>query len=175
MSPNEDHVDSAIRQVEQLYSQVTGQPAPEPGEAPYAAIPAERNPVQYVEEQIERLAQALGGTSANEPAPPTFIPAASLWEDTEGYVVFVDLPGVPRASLSISVAGSAIEITGQRPPPRDAAHAQLRWTERVGGAFRRLITLPPAASTSAMRAELADGTLCIRVPRETEARTIAVT
>ncbi len=174
MSPNEDQVDNAIRHIEHLYAQVTGQPAPAPGDAPYAAIPAERDPLQYVEEQMERLTHALGRATPAEP-PQAFVPAASMWEDADGYVVCVDLPGVPRSMLSISVSGSAIEITGERPRPRSVSGAQLRWTERVGGPFRRVIALPPTASTSELRAELADGALSIRVPRSTEARTIAVT
>lgn len=176
MSPNEDHVDSAIQKVEHLYRQVTGRAAPAPADTPYAAIPAERDPIEYVEEQMVRLSQALTGVVRVEPAEtPAFTPAVSLWEDADGYVLCVDLPGVLRSSLTISVAGGAIEVSGERCAPRDVSGAQLRFTERLGGRFRRMIALPPNANATELRADLRDGVLSIHVPRSTAARPIPLT
>jgi HSP20 family protein len=182
---NEDQVESAISSVERLYERVTGQTAPSTGERPYAEIPAERDPAQYVEEQMERLASALGAfertasvqpAQGMQPVSTSWMPPVSVWEATDHYLVCVDLPGVARAGLKVSLAAGRIEVVGERPPPiNGVSGAQLRWTERPGGTFRRLIGLPPDAQVGDLRAEVKNGVLEVRVPRDASPRPIPVT
>ncbi|HEY8432290.1 MAG TPA: Hsp20/alpha crystallin family protein [Sandaracinaceae bacterium] len=179
MSANiEEHVESAIRQVERLYEHVTGQSAPAPGAAPYAEIPAEHDPARYVEQQMERLLHALGGG----PVPdvprheaPTWVPPISIWAAPDRYLICVDLPGVPRSSLQISVAEGVLEIAGERPAPLETVRgAELRWTERPGGRFRRVVALPVGANTSEMRASIVHGVLELTLPRLTTPQPVAI-
>lgn len=180
MNPNvDDPVERAIHQVERLYERVTGHAAPVVSDGPYAQIPAERDPAQYVEEQMERLARALGGVSevasaAPEPQRVTaqpWSPPVSVWETEDRFLICVDLPGVPRANLSIAIAAGMIDISGTRPAPLDGG-AELRWTERLGGRFARSIPLPPGGIASEMRAELEQGVLHITVPRSRAPRPV---
>lgn len=179
MSANiEENVESAIHQVERLYERVTGQAAPAPGDGPYAEIPAEHDPARYVEQQMERLMQALGGATAPETQREevaTWAPPVSIWAAPDRYLIFVDIPGVPRASLQLSLAEGAIEITGERPPPLDGTRgAELRWTERPGGRFRRIVALPPGTLGAEMRASVVQGVLEITVPRASAPRPVPI-
>lgn len=179
MSANiEENVESAIQQVERLYERVTGQAAPAPGEGPYAEIPAEHDPARYVEQQMERLMQALGAAPAQEilrEEAPVWAPPVSIWAAQDRYLICVDIPGVPRASLQLSLTEGAVEITGERPPPLDGARgAELRWTERPGGRFRRVVALPPGAHGAEMRASVVQGVLEITVPRASAPRPVPI-
>jgi HSP20 family protein len=169
-------IESAIQQVERLYQSVVGQPPPPLGEEPYAGIPPEREPFQFVEEQIERLNQMLGATVERMNVRQPWTPAASFWETPDAYVLQVDLPGVPRGAVQVNVAGSSLEIVGERPAPaiesRPGAgmgQARPRWSERVGGSFRRTVPLPGDADGSEVRASLRDGVLEVRLARRTGA------
>lgn len=179
MSANiEENVESAIRQVERLYERVTGQSAPPTGEAPYAEIPAEHDPARYVEQQMERLLTALGTArtpEVQEETPPAWVPPVSIWAAPDRYLICVDLPGVPRPSIQIALQEGALEITGERPAPLDGTQgAELRWAERPGGRFRRIVALPPGANAAEMRASMAQGVLEILLPRAAGPRAIPI-
>ncbi len=179
MSANiEEHVDSAIRQVERLYERVTGEAAPAQGEGPYAEIPAEHDPARYVEAQMERLMQALGASNAPVAAPDqaaTWSPPVSIWAMEDRYLIFVDVPGVPRSSLQIALADGFLEIQGERPAPFEGARgAELRWTERPGGRFRRVVALPPGVNPTEMRAAVTHGVLEVTLPRIAAPRPVPI-
>src|SRR5699024_4000579 len=58
---------------------------------------------------------------------------ASLWETDDAFVIRADMPGVPARDVMLEVAGSRVQINGQR---RDeVAGAVLRQTTRADGEF----------------------------------------
>ncbi len=163
-------IDEAITQVERLYRSITGREAPST-EPPYAPIPPEREPHQYVELQLDRLIEALGPGRAE----PSFAPAIGLQESAQELVVHVDLPGVPRDAIEVSVDSNALVVSGRRPRATNghengngSAH-RARREERSFGAFRRSIPLPTGVAPEQASALLRDGVLEIRVPRGTSA------
>lgn len=174
-------IESAIQQVERLYQSVVGQAPPPLGDEPFATIPPEREPFRFIEEQVERLNQMLGTTVQRITARAPWTPAASLWETPDTYVLQVDLPGVPRSTLQVTLVGGTLDVMGERPPPaldgreRAAEEARTRWSERMGGSFRRSVSLPEDADASDVRATLRDGVLEIRVGRRSGVgRTISI-
>lgn len=171
----EEKVDHAIRHVEDLYRSVTGETAPPRTED--GAIPPEREPAQYVEEQMERLASALGTLSSTELvwARGELSAPISVWEDDDRYLVYVDLPGVPRDRVHVSIRGEHVEIIAQRVDLLDrSSSARLHWAERAGRRFRRLVPLPRGAQAHEIRAEMRDGVLELRIPRAPYARVIPI-
>ncbi len=171
----EEKVDRAIRQVEDLYRSVTGEPAPESEER--ATIPPERDPAQYVEEQMERLVSALSAFSGGEVvrAGGELCAPVSVWEDDERYLVCVDLPGVPRDRVHVTLHRSHLEIIAERADPLDRSpSAQLCWAERAGRRFRRVVPLPDGAQHAEIRGEMRDGVLQLRIPRAPAARAVPI-
>lgn len=170
----EENVDRAIQHVEHLYSSVTGQRAPTTSARPHAEIPAERDPAQYVEEQMERLVRALGTLSGLPDASPgpSLCPAMSVWESDESWLVCLDVPGVRREQIRISASGHELEVAADRSSSPDGA--QLAWSEQPALQLRRVIAMPPDARVAEIRAELRDGVLEVRVPRQRGARVIPI-
>jgi HSP20 family protein len=157
-------IDEAIDRVENLYRAVTGGPSPVAAEAPYAPIPAERDPVQHVQEQMDRLFQALGGAPAALTAP-AFLPPIAVWESQSEVIVYIDVPGVERDRIEVAVQNNVLTIAGHRPPPVANGH-RLRFGERPIGAFRRVVPLPLGLKTAELTARLRDGVLEVVLPRE---------
>lgn len=173
-------VDKAIREVEKLYRAVTGNDVPAL-ESPYAAIPAEQDPATYVKHQLDRLLAALAepasqmALQANAHARP-WSPPVSLCESSTDFVVSVDLPGVGRERIQVRVEGGYLIVTGQRPAAINNARREQFFAEQPYGSFHRTVALPSGLKTSEMTAQLKDGVLGVRIPRngDASARTVPV-
>jgi len=181
-------IDDTIGKVENLYQSLTGREAPEL-KAPFAPIPAERDPVEHVQEQIERLNQILGAASGQPSVQPqAWTPLVSLWESPEEILLSIDLPGVSRQGLEVSIHGSpqgnVIIVTGRRGPPGGANNNNsklvLLRAEHPIGVLRRVIPLPLNVKTEQISSTFQDGVLTIRAPRQEQStainsRTIPIT
>jgi len=163
-------VDEAIQSVEKIYQAVTGRSAP-PQENVYAPIPAEKDPLEHVEEQMTRLLAALG-QSAPVPGVETlsWTPPLTLWESENEYVYAFEVPGIPREQVEVVVQNSFLTIRGQRQSDKDN-NLKLRMTERPIGPFRRTVPLPMGIKQGEPNAHLRDGILEVRIPKDKEAAT----
>jgi HSP20 family molecular chaperone IbpA len=159
-------IDQTIMANERLHEVLTGArpPASDP-EAPYAPIPPERDPVAHVEEQIDRLLEALARPAAPV-ATTAAAPTMAIFETDAEYVVFVDVPGVRRERLDVHLRGNMLVVVGRRENPK-AEGLRARVSERPTGPFHRAIRLPPDVRATEMNARLDEGVLEIRIPRST--------
>lgn len=172
-------VDSAIDQVERLFRSVTGHDAPPVGEEPYATIPPEKNPEYHVQEQIDRLVETFAEVSGNPAVGGLWKPLISLWEGKKEVLITVDLPGVARESVQVRAGQGLLEISGSRQvrPAQDGERFDLKYVENPSGKFKRTIPLPLGAVTDGLHAQLRNGVLELRIPRDpgvTDAKTIHV-
>ena len=110
------------------------------------------------------LDRLLDGTPATQ---RTFHLAADV-RATEDELVFVcDVPGVRRDDLEILVEGGVLTIKGTRRPPTSADRAI---SERAFGAFASRYTLPDYVDPERISADLADGVLTVKVPKQPKAK-----
>ena len=158
-----NEIEESIVANERLHEALTGARPPESDpDVPYAPIPPERDPVAHVEEQIDRLLEALSRPGA--PVVPPAAPPISIFESDAEYVVLVDVPGVTRERLDVQLRGDTVIVNGRRDDPRaEGLHARV--AERRSGAFQRAIRLPADARAADMLARLEAGVLEIRIPR----------
>jgi HSP20 family protein len=161
-------IDEAIGQVEKLYQAVTGTNAPA-ADAPYAPIPAERDPSQHVEEQLNRLLDLLGPAKLGRDAVPTWSPPVTVWESDAEILVCIDLPGLRRDQVEVAIQGNYLTVSGVRPPARDGF--RLRSSEPGVGAFRRTLFVSAGINGSEPSAQMRDGVLELRLPRPSHATT----
>lgn len=164
-------VDEAIASIERLYQSLTGSPPPPPAEEPYSPIPVEKDAAELVTERLDRLIDAIGeppgqqAAGAERPggAATTWSPPITVWENAEGLLVFLEVPGVNRQDLQLSDEGDSLTIKGRRSPDCDGM--RLRMTERPLGTFRRRIILPRGSGGGDLSARLREGVLEIRIPK----------
>jgi HSP20 family protein len=121
--------------------------------------------------QSDRSQTALD-TSATERAAA---PAVDVFEDETGITLLADMPGVPRDQLELHVEGDSLLIEGrvqpQTPNGLEAIYAELRVPR-----YRRSFTLSRELDSSKIDANLKDGVLTLRIPKQAHAqpRRIAV-
>ena len=168
-------VDEAIAGVERLYQTLTGNPPPPPADEPYAPIPVEKDAAELVTERLDRLIDALGqplgqldagGEQLGAPgaaAGATWSPPITVWENAEGLLVFLEVPGVPRQDLQLSDEGDSLTVKGRRGTEIDGL--RLRMSERPLGPFKRRIILPRGSGGGDLSARLQNGVLEIRIPK----------
>lgn len=77
--------------------------------------------------------------------------------------VHMDLPGVAKDSLDISVERNVLTVAAERNWQREEKD-QAYLTERPRGAFRRQVHLGESLDTDGIEADLADGVLTLRIP-----------
>ena len=157
-------IDEAIERTEKLYRAMTGEDAPPTGDSAYAPIPAEKEPTRYVEEQVDRLLAMLRTTPQRGAATP-WVPPMSVWEGDDEILVLMDLAGVTRDRVEVSVQGNVLTVTGERRPavPEDF---RLSINERPLGTFRRALWIPPGVRSAEAAVSMREGVLEIRLPRE---------
>jgi HSP20 family protein len=101
-----------------------------------------------------------------------WLPALDLYEHKDEVVVILDLPGVRREDVQLTITGDVLAVRGERrraggPDKADQYYA----AELQYGVFLRQIPLPTKVKNDAARAEFSDGVLTIHLPKSDEART----
>ncbi len=162
-------IDATISQVERLYQSVTGQEMP-PASPASEVIPPERDPRKFLDEQLERLGQVLGGLTGSQvssaPSAPAWTPPLSAWEKPTEYLLTLAVPGVPRDRIRILRSRDSIIVEGDRPAPEEVREqAALAMSEGGFGPFRRVVAMPAGANLEEIQATLRDGLLVLRVSR----------
>jgi HSP20 family protein len=103
-------------------------------------------------------------------------PAVDVEEADESYRFVVELPGLNKADVNVSLENNLLAISGERKPVEDNDKNVWRRRERLAGAFSRSFRLPRSVIADKISAEMADGILTVTVPKaeEAKARTIQV-
>ena len=103
------------------------------------------------------------------------LPAVDVFEDAGGITLLADMPGVPRDQLELKLEGDALLIEGHvqpsTPEKLEAVYAEVRVPR-----YRRSFTLSRELDTARIEANLKDGVLTLRIPKQAHAqpRRIAV-
>ena len=96
-----------------------------------------------------------------------WIPAADVYEDEREYLLALDLPGINRDGLDVSLDDGRLVIRGDR-AAAEGLHA--RRAERPQGRFVRTFSLPDAVDRAAITADYKDGVLLLHLPKRGEQR-----
>jgi HSP20 family molecular chaperone IbpA len=114
--------------------------------------------------------------SAQEPTRSEEVyvaPPVDIYEDDQGLVVLVDVPGVEPGALDVRVDRGVLTIQGRasHAAPGDAVYREYELT-----GFFRQFQLPEEVDQTRIEAELKNGVLTLRLPRapQTQPRRIAV-
>ncbi len=122
-----------------------------------------------MQREIGRLFDDMGegNTARGESA---WTPAVDIEEQGDDYLVSVDLPGLRREDIKVTVKDNVLFISGERKQERTEENANLHLVERAYGGFRRAFTLPRTVDAGKIRASYVDGVLKVNVPKAEEAK-----
>lgn len=115
-------------------------------------------------------------TRASAEQDRAVLPAVDVFEDASGITLLADMPGVPKEQLELKVEGETLLIEGGvqplTPEALEAIYAEVRVPR-----YRRSFTLSRELDKNRIEANLKDGVLSLRIPKQAHAqpRRIAVT
>jgi HSP20 family protein len=104
---------------------------------------------------------------------PGFTPLADVEETGDSYLVDIDLPGVSRDDINVELAGRRLVVDGER-KEKERSGIVRRRTRRVGK-FHYEILLPGEVDQENIEANIASGTLTVRVPKAVAERPRKIT
>lgn len=120
------------------------------------------------------LQMAPFGESVFDMIPTFFRPVsrAAAWhgprmdvaESDSAYQLAVELPGIPKEAIQVSVYESSVTIGAEA--TREPAEGQWLLRERSYGKFSRSLTLPEAVDDAASQARYADGVLYLTLQKK---------
>jgi HSP20 family protein len=161
------NVEQAFAEVASVYQALTGEPF-KPGryESPPEVNPQEQAEANYrqfkrlMEQRTQAAADPRKGASV-APVPPPI----DVVEFEREVRVIVDLAGVTREQVNVSLTGDTLTIRAERTATRNGA-GTCRLEERTKGVFLRSIALPPRVRRDAIEALLREGVLTISIPTD---------
>jgi HSP20 family protein len=96
-------------------------------------------------------------------------PALDLYQNNDNVVAIVELPGMRKEDIEISLQDGTLTIGGERKQEVKQQNGAAR-TERYTGKFRRSITLPSRVDANKVNATYQDGILTVTLPKAEEAK-----
>lgn len=97
-------------------------------------------------------------------------PALDLYEDKDNLHVKVELPGMKREDIDVSLHEGSLSISGERKSEQKHEDAEVYRAERFFGRFQRTVTLPTPVAADEVKAQYKDGILTITLPKTEEAK-----
>jgi HSP20 family protein len=97
-------------------------------------------------------------------------PALDLYESGDHFVAVVELPGMRKDVIDISLHDGTLTISGERKRESNKNGETAQRTERYVGTFRRSISLPTRVDPSKVTATYEDGILKVTLPKAEEAK-----
>ncbi len=113
-----------------------------------------------VEHVFERLAQGFRKLRGERQAPN-----ADASESSDGYEISLELPGMDKKDVDITVEGNVLVIAGEKRNEHEEKKRNYYLVERSYGAFRRAFRLPDDVDRDRIGAKFAKGVLEISLPR----------
>lgn len=102
-------------------------------------------------------------------------PALDVHEDKDSFSVRVELPGLKREDIEVTLQDGALVITGERKEEKIQEGTEVHRQERFYGKFSRALTLPAALAGDKVKAQYKDGILTVTLPKAEEAKPKAIT
>jgi len=124
---------------------------------------------RFIDKIGEMMDDMLDGGHFQCSAPAAWKPDLNVYEIADGYVACVDVAGMKREDIQVTVDGATVDISGERPPPRIQAADEdiiVHTAEIDAGRFHRRITVPEPVDADAVDAVYRDGILWVLMPRQ---------
>jgi HSP20 family molecular chaperone IbpA len=128
-------------------------------------------PMEAKQQQANGGQQATGSGRqlSNREEARAMLPRVDVLEDEQGITLLADLPGVPKDALELKVDGETLVIEGRVSTPTPQEMEALYVEVRVPR-FRRAFTLSRELDTERIEANLTDGVLRLRIPKQAHAQ-----
>ena len=114
----------------------------------------------------------LGGSLAEDGSVFTsnWTPAVDITEHENEYIVKMELPGVSKDDVKITLENSVLTVKGEKKQEKESKSSNFHRVERTYGSFQRTFTVPSGVKADSIDASYKDGILNIALPKAEEAK-----
>lgn len=97
-----------------------------------------------------------------------WIAPLAIWEEEGRFCLDVEMPGVAKGDVELTVEAGRLTVQAQRKAPE--SNPEYLYNQRKFGATERTISLPEYADADSIEAELRDGILHVTIAKKPEAQ-----
>jgi HSP20 family protein len=127
------------------------------------------NPLSF--DRVATLRNELGRLFDSTPSPEVaWSPALDVHADKDRYFVSLEVPGMKKEDIQISLHEGVLTVSGERKDEREHKEGDTFRSERYFGKFERSVKLLTAIDESKVTATYKDGILTIELPKAEEAK-----
>ncbi len=101
-------------------------------------------------------------------------PMADIEETDDAFILRMDLPGMNKKDIHVSLDNNILTIRGERKREGVEKEENYRLMERYYGKFNRTFTLPASVDVNSVNAEFKDGVLVVTIKKKEEAKPKAI-
>jgi HSP20 family protein len=124
---------------------------------------------RYIEE-MQRLQKRMSEMLEEAETIPMegniLMPLADVKETEEAIVVTMDLPGVEKQDVDISISDDELRVVAEKRAETEVSEKDYHKRERTYKMFERMVKLPVAVKIEEAKAKLESGVLEITLPKE---------
>lgn len=135
------------------------------------------NPFLEMEELQKRLSPVYelsplrqGPSAGDADGRTVWTPAVDVIEDEKEYLIKVELPGVTKDNVKVSIENGTLTISGERQAEPPGATQTVHRRERLYGHFVRSFGLPDDADAQQINAAYKDGVLLVQLAKSEKAQ-----
>jgi HSP20 family protein len=120
---------------------------------------------EMMEARMKRLMENMFGHWSGQSisASPKFQPAADIYETPQALIIRMELAGLNKADLSLTVHRQELVVVGRRRFPQADPVQRFHRLEIEYGSFERRFHLPRAVDETGVEAEYNNGILIIKL------------
>ena len=111
-----------------------------------------------------RASKDSGGQGASN-FPQWGLVVAETWETAASVIVRVEIPGMKKEDLEITVHGSTLRLRGEKRVGNDQRDGKYHLMERAYGHFERVIHLPQIIDSARAETSYRDGVVTVIFPK----------
>ena len=97
-------------------------------------------------------------------------PALDLYQNNDDVIAVVEVPGMHKKDIEISLQDGVLTISGERKDESATDDGKDARIERFVGKFRRSVTLPTRVDSNKVNATYKDGILTVTLPKAEEVK-----
>jgi len=97
-------------------------------------------------------------------------PMADIIEKEQSYEIKVDVPGMKKDDINISIKDSILTLSGEKTEEHEEENRNFFRKERAYGKFERSFRVPQDIDPDSIKAKYEDGVLTVEVPKSEKSK-----
>jgi HSP20 family protein len=123
-----------------------------------------------MQKDIDRMFDRFRLNATDDNGMYSLTPSVDIIENDDDFTVTVELPGVDKKDVKITVADGVLTLRGEKKGSSEVKSDRFQRLERTFGSFERSFTLPTTVKSEQIGASFSNGILTITIPKAEQAK-----